>query len=82
MALLVALACATPPSTPDASQPAMLTPVEPPSPAVDNPLDDTPCMTACKRKNMARAVAAETIEADCVRTCKNAVQQTNEAPSL
>ena len=82
MTLLVALACATPPETPDSPRPAMLTPADAPSPAVNtHPADET-CLIACMRKNMARAVAAEIIEADCKRACKDASQRIDETPSL
>jgi len=60
----------------------MPTPADAPSKAMDARPDDTSCLTDCIRKNMARAVAAEIIEADCERACKSDSQRVDETPSL
>lgn len=75
------MACATPPAALDSPTPAELMPATPPSPDVEaqKPSD---CMTACVRQNMARAVSAETIEADCVRSCENTARNPDAVPSL
>ena len=71
MLLLVALcltACTTDPPPPSTRPKPPLTP---PASQLDQPEGD-PCMDACRRRNMARAVDAATIDADCERACTKA----------
>ena len=77
--VLILLACAT------SGQPSpSLTTSETPD-AADNThnVQDTDCMKACLRNNMARAVAADVIEADCTKSCDTNKSTMNQLePSL
>ena len=75
------LACATPPAAPESPSPDALRPSPPPA-ATEPAATETPCMTACMRRNMARAVAREIIAADCKQSCADATERTRETPSL
>ena len=75
--MLLSAACATPPAVSDASSPT----TTPPADAAEAAQKE-PCMVACLRQNMARAVAAEVIEADCARSCTDPNSPEGTSPSL
>ncbi len=56
----------TPTAEPPAASPPSAATVEPNTPG---PSADDPCVEACKRNNMARAVSIEIIESDCEKAC-------------
>ena len=89
--LMFVVACATgqsPTHTAPKAEPAQAVVPDPPSRLDLVPTDlepagtvDAECMQDCTRQNMARAVAAEVIEADCRRACgaaKNAAHPADE----
>ena len=78
--LIIATACATSPA-PNTPSSDSLAPTTVPSSATETP-DTSPCMDRCIRQNMARAVAADVIEADCKRSCIRSAENLDATPSL
>jgi hypothetical protein len=76
LAMLGVIACLNSPLSQPPPTPVLEVPVEtPPTP----PPEGEECIQACLRKNMARAVSADVIQADCEQACS---ADTMGTPSL
>ncbi len=52
------------------------------TPSVEPVEPEADCMKACLRQNMARAIAADVIEADCLKSCSAKTDGLLEQPAL